>query len=286
MWGRRKSRLVPHLPRSLGRRLTLGLVVALAAAAFYYFGTRREFRQPPVEEAPPVRMSVEQEAALGLQAAPLLIRQHGGLDSDPEGQALVERIGARLVEGSAAGKTPYRFTFHLLADPRVVDVFALPGGPVLMTAGLAARLRTEGEFAAVLAHAVAHVVERHAARWVAGVQPAEDPPSAAALAAFNPDDSTRAGYPQIAALIAQAVAVTYAPIDEQQADTLGVRFMAEAGYDPHALIGVMETLGRAAAGGNNPAFFNTHPNPERRLEHIQRAIEKVFPNGVPEGLME
>ena len=286
MWGRRKSRLAPHLPRSLGRRLGLGLVVALAAAAFYYYGTRREFRQPPVEEAPPVNLSVEQEAALGLQAAPLLIRQHSGLDSDPEGQALVERIGARIVDRSEAGKTPYRFTFHLLADPRVVDVFALPGGPILMTAGLAARLRTEGEFAAVLAHAVAHVVEQHTARRMAGVQPTEDPPSAAALAAFNPDDSTRAGYAQIAAFIAQAVAVTYAPIDEVQADTLGIRFMAEAGYDPRALIGVMETLGRAAAGGNSPAFFNTHPNPERRIEHIQRAIDERYPDGVPEDLVK
>ena len=254
MWGRRRTRLSQHIPRSLGRRLALLLVVVLVAVGFYYFGGRDEFRPPP--EPPPVTMSVEQEVALGRQAAPVLIRQHGGLDPDVEGQALVQRIGARLVERSEAGKTPYRFSFQLLADPRVVDVFALPGGPIFLTAGLAARLRTEGEFAAVLAHALAHIAERHATRRV----DQEDPQSA------------------------EALDVTYTPGEEAQADTLAVRYMAEAGYDPRALIRVMETLGRAAAGSNSPAFFNTHPNPDRRIEHIQRAIDKRYPVGVPEGL--
>lgn len=287
MWGRRKARLGAHLPRSLGRRIALGVVVVLAAAAFYYFGERPEFRPPPVDEVPPEAiMSVEQETALGRQGAPLLIRSYGGLDPDSAGQALVARIGARLVERSDAGKTPYQFAFHLLADPRVVDVFALPGGPVLLTTGMAARLRTEGEFAAVLAHAVAHVAGRHAARQIARAQPADNLPGAAAIAAFDPNNADDAGSAQIAALIDQVVSVTYTPGYEQQADTLAVGIMAEAGYDPRALIGVLETLGRAAAGSNPPAFFDTHPNPDRRLEHIQRAIAKRYPNGVPEALVK
>ena len=262
MLGRRKSRLKPHIPRSLGRRLALLCVVALVAAGFYYFGGREQFRAPS-EEPSPVTMSVEQEVLIGHQATFQLIQQHGGVDSDEEGQALVERIGARLVERSEAGKTPYPFSFRLLADPTVVDVFALPGGPIFLTAGMAARLRTEGEFAAVLAHALAHVAERHPTRRV----DQQDPRSPEAL-------------------IARAFDVTYTPGEEAQADTLAVGFMAEAGYDPRALIGVMETLQRAAAGGNSPAFFNTHPNPDRRIEHLQRAIEKRYPNGVPEGLVK
>ena len=232
MWGRRRTRLKPHIPRSWGRRLALLVVVALVAVAFYYFGGREEFRPPPEEPPQPVTMSVEQEVALGRQAAPLLIQRHGGLDPDAEGQALVERIGARLVERSAAGRTPYTFSFQLLADPTVVDVFALPGGSVFLTAGMAARLRTEGEFAAVLAHALAHIAERHSTRHVDQQNPTS----------------------------AEVLDVTYTPGEEAHADTLAVRFMAEAGYDPRALIGVMETFGRAAAGGNSPAFFTTHPN--------------------------
>ena len=257
MFGRRKTRLKAHIPRSWGRRLALLVVVALVAVAFYFFGGREAFRAPP-EEPLPVTMNMQQEVAIGQQAAVQLIQRHGGVDPDTEGQALVERIGARLVERSVAGETPYRFSFQLLADPTVVDAFALPGGPVFLTAGMVARLRTEGEFAAVLAHAIAHVAERHSTRHV------------------DQQNPTSAG----------AIDVTFTPGEEAQADTLAVRYMAEAGYDPRALIGVMQTLGRAAAGGNSPAFFDTHPHPDRRIEHIQRAIGERYPGGVPEDLVK
>jgi predicted Zn-dependent protease len=280
---RRTSRFALHVPRSPWRRLTLLLVVGLVALAFYYQGRRLN---PPVEEAPPVRLSVAEEAILGRHAASLLARQHGGLDPDPDGRALLERIGERLVTRSAAGKAPYRFTFHMLADHRVVNVFALPGGPVLMTAGLAARLRTEGEFAAVLAHALAHGIERHPARQLERTLPAEAWPSPDALTAFDPADTTGAGYAAVSTLVAQAVAVTFQPADEAQADTMAVRFMAEAGYNPRALIGALTVLEAASIGGTPAAFFSTHPGPERRGAAVQRAVEVRFPDGVPEELVK
>lgn len=76
----------------------------------------------------------------------------------------------------------------------------------------------------------------------------------------------------------------YGREDELQSDTLGVRFMADAGYDPRALVGMMRILEEASGGTRQPEFFSTHPNPENRIERIQLAIQENFPNGVPKGL--
>ena len=76
----------------------------------------------------------------------------------------------------------------------------------------------------------------------------------------------------------------YGRDDELESDKLGVRFMVEAGYDPRAMIRVMEILRDAGGGGSQPEFFSTHPNPENRIARIQQAIDELFPNGFPDGL--
>jgi predicted Zn-dependent protease len=60
--------------------------------------------------------------------------------------------------------------------------------------------------------------------------------------------------------------------------------MADAGYDPRSLIGMMEALAEASSGNRQPEFMSTHPDPGNRILEIQKAIEAEFPNGVPEGL--
>jgi predicted Zn-dependent protease len=71
----------------------------------------------------------------------------------------------------------------------------------------------------------------------------------------------------------------YGRDDELESDKLGVRMMSKAGYDPRAMIKVMEVLRDSAGGGKQPEFFSTHPNPENRIERIKAAIKDEFPNG-------
>ena len=86
-------------------------------------------------------------------------------------------------------------------------------------------------------------------------------------------------------MIGNLVNMKYGRDDELESDTLGVRFMADAGYDPRAMIEVMKILAEASGGGGRqPEFFSTHPNPDNRIQRIEDAIRAVFPNGVPEGL--
>ncbi len=83
-------------------------------------------------------------------------------------------------------------------------------------------------------------------------------------------------------MVGNMVLMKYGREDELEADRLGVRFMARAGYDPRSMIEVMKVLERAMGGsGRAPDFMSTHPNPGNRIEHIEEAIALEFPDGLP-----
>lgn len=263
-------------------RLLMALVVAGVAVAGY-LGSREY--NPVTQETQYVSMTVDQEIALGLQAAPEMAQQFGGLLPDSEVQARIDAIGNRLVEQSLAAQSPYRYEFHVLADDQTINAFALPGGQVFITKALLDRLDTDGQLASVLGHEIGHVIARHSAEHLAKAQLTQGLTGAAVLATYDPERPSSANAAMIAALIGQAVNMKYGRDDELESDRLGVRIAAEAGYDPRASIRVMEILAEASEGrGQPPEFFSTHPNPDRRIERLRTAIAEQFPNGVPEGL--
>jgi predicted Zn-dependent protease len=89
---------------------------------------------------------------------------------------------------------------------------------------------------------------------------------------------------QIGQVVGSLINMRYGRDDELEADALGLRIAAAAGYDPRAMIGVMETLAQASGGSQQPEFVSTHPAPENRSARIKEAIAKQFPQGVPGGL--
>lgn len=266
----------------LGGRLLIGILLALFSIGAYYFGTQ-EVYNPITEQNQRVSLSVDQEIRLGLQAAPQMAQQFGGMYPDAQAQALVDAVGGRIVQNSAAGDTDYVFEFHLLADERTVNAFALPGGQIFITAALYNRLETEGQLAGVLGHEIGHVVGRHSAEQMAKAQLMEGLAGAAGVVIADPENPQSA---QMAAVVAQMVNMKYGRDDELESDRLGVRFMADAGYDPRALMEVMAILAEANNGQGPPEFFSTHPNPDRRIERIREAIAAEFPNGVPANLIK
>jgi predicted Zn-dependent protease len=265
-----------------GGRLLIGLALAVIALIGYF--SSRSFNEV-TGETQYVNISKEQEVALGLQAAPQMAREFGGLHPDEQAQAHVDQVCTDLISSSAVRDSGYPFECHLLADPGTINAFALPGGQVFITAALYERLETEGQLAGVLGHEIGHVVGRHGAEHIAKAQLTEGLTGAVVIAASDPDNPQNSQYAaQMAILIGQLVNMKYGRDDEIESDRLGVRFMAEAGYDPNALIGVMEILAASSEGAGPPEFFSTHPNPENRIEKIQQAIAAEFPNGLPGNL--
>jgi len=260
----------------MGRaRLVVAAIIALFAIVTY-FGSTSE--NPLTGEKQRVAMTPEQEIALGYKSAPEMAAQMGGVSRNAQAVALVQRVGDGLARQSVAAKSPYRFSFHVLADPKTVNAFALPGGPVFITEGLLRLLKTEAELGGVLGHEIGHVIARHSSERLAKQQLTQN--LLGALVVGSGDYTTA----QIGQMVGSMINMKYGREDELEADALGIRIMVEAGYDPRGMIRVMEVLAKASGGSRQPEFFSTHPAPENRAERIKQAIAKNYPNGVPENL--
>jgi predicted Zn-dependent protease len=259
----------------LNGRLLIALAI-VAFSLFSYYGKSEV--NPYTGRKQSVAMTKGQEIALGLQAAPRMTEQYGGLDRSAKDRARVQAIGERLLKGESLLGSDYRYQFHLLADAKTLNAFALPGGQLFITRGLYNKLTSDAQIAGVMAHEIGHVVGRHGAAQMAKQQLTQGLASAAGVAA---GDNSGA---QMAMMVGQVVGMKYGREDELESDTLGLRFMAQAGYDPRAMVGVMKVLGAAGGGKRQPEFFSTHPNPENRIEVIEQTIQQMFPQGVPEEL--
>jgi predicted Zn-dependent protease len=255
------------------------LIIALIVAAFSlisYFGSSSV--NPITGEKQYVSMSQKEEVAMGMQSAPQMAAQMGGLTQDARARQLVAGVGAKVVAQSVAAKSGYPFKFHVLADPKTVNAFALPGGQIFITMALLSRLETEGQLAGVLGHEVGHVIARHSAEHIA-----KDSLTQGLTGAFAVGTGSMSGA-QIAQTIAQMQSLKYGREDELESDRLGLRLMAEAGYDPRALIRVMQILEKAGGGSRMPEWQSSHPIPANRIAQINEVIGKAFPSGVPAGL--
>lgn len=268
--------------RSYGRRSTgipIRLLIALVVAGvsfFSYLGTRSQ--NTVTGETQYVDMTPEQEIAMGLQAAPQMAQEYGGLYQNQQAQDFVKAVGQKVVASSVASQTPYQFDFHLLADEQTVNAFALPGGQIFITAALLDRLDTEGQLAGILGHEVAHVVARHGSEHLAKQKLTQGLTGAVGVVAGDYNTA------RMAQMVGSMINMQYGRSDELESDKLGVRFMTDAGYDPRSLMRVMEILEEASGGSRQPEFMSTHPNPGNRIAQIEAAIGEYYPNGLPEGL--
>lgn len=252
-------------------RLIMGLLFICGSLLYYWLGTteyQNEFTGRTQKLAMP---TPQEEVALGLQSAPQMIRDSGGLSRDNAGRALVEKVGARLLASTAAQQTPYQFKFHLLADDSTVNAFALPGGQIFITEALFRRLKSEDQLAGVLGHEMGHVVGRHSNEQMASSRLWSG--LAQGVGIMTSDGSNNTGA-YIAQMVAQYRVMKFSRDDELESDALGVRFMTQAGYNPEALIGVMEILAAVSGGRGGNDFMASHPNPENRMEKIREIIAK------------
>jgi predicted Zn-dependent protease len=263
-------------------KAVMALVIVIIAVVSYYASTSTN---PVTGQSQRVALSVDQEIALGLQSAPQMAQEFGGLHPDAAAQAAVDAVGNRLLAAGFDERLPYPFEFHLLADGQTVNAFALPGGQIFITAALFERLETEGQLAGVLGHEIGHVIERHGAEHMAKQQLTQGLLGAVVVGASDPDSPID---PRQAALLAgfvgQMINLRYGRNDELESDKWGVQLLVDAGYDPRALIRVMDILESASGGQGPPEFMSSHPDPGNRRERITALIAEVYPDGVPEGL--
>ena len=276
---RRSSRRSPAGGLLGNGRLIIGLIMAAVAIGSYLLNT--DVNPVTGKKQRVAGITPEQEIALGLEAAPEMAQQHGGLSRDRRGRERVKDIGEELLYALQMSlrerdrSVPYRFDFHLLADPSLVNAFALPGGQVFITEALYSKLN-DAQLAGVIGHEIGHVLERHGAERIALQQRNAGLSRAVGVAA---GDMRMA---QMAQMAVQVSSMAHGRDQELECDLWAVELMDAAEYNPAAMIEVMQILKEASGGaGGQPEFLSTHPHPESRIEALQKILRERYPDGVP-----
>jgi beta-barrel assembly-enhancing protease len=211
--------------------------------------------------------SKEQDVQLGREAAAQVERQMPVV-RDAQLQGYVESIGRKLVNTGLAGDYPY--TFKVIND-KSINAFALPGGPTFVHTGLIAASDNEAQLAGVMGHEIAHVALRHGTNQASKANLIQLPAMLAGAVVGN--GSMLGQLAQLGiGLGANSVLLKYSRNAESDADILGARMMAKAGYNPVEAARFFEKL-EAQGGRGGPQFLQSHPNPGNRMKAIQEEIQ-------------
>ncbi len=218
--------------------------------------------QRPVQEDPEVKISRDfrREAKKAFK-----------LIHDPEVERYVDQVGQRIL--SAMGPQPYDYRFFVVEDSQL-NAFAIPGGSIYVHTGLLERISNTDELAGVLGHEITHIKGHHMAR-LSGPDPLS---LLALLGMFLGKGGAGA---QAAGAAAQALSaareLSYSRGLEQEADNLGIRYMAEAGYNPKEVLNFLKIMDqeRILNPTDVPPYLMTHPVTQERMANAALVVRNL-----------
>ena len=262
--------------RLFGRRLA-----ATTLAAAMWVLPIAAFAQTAEIKAPKNKYKISDDIKIGNDASREVERQFPILN-DADATSYVERVGRRLVMSIPPQFRQPEFNYRFkLVNARDINAFALPGGPMYVNRGMIEAARNEGEMAGVMAHEISHVALRHATAQATKQSSAKNTLGTIGLILGGAILGGQTGA-QLGALTAQAWMTKYSREFETQADTLGAKIMADAGYDPHDLANMFRTIAGQRNGGGGPEWLSSHPDPGNRYEKINREAGslRISPNPI------
>ncbi len=217
-------------------------------------------------------LSREEEIQLGTQGKAEMVPQMGGEVARVDLRVYVTEVGMKLVETAklrdpSLAELPWEFT---LLDSDVVNAFAMPGGKVFMSMGLARKMTNEAQLAGVLGHEVGHVAARHTNDRFTRAMGTQI--GAVLVGAVLGSDQIG----QLAGSFGEIATMSYDRNQESESDELGMWYMERAGYNPIGMRQVMEILAALAGEGREPEFLSTHPYPETRIKLIDQRMEREY----------
>jgi predicted Zn-dependent protease len=209
----------------------------------------------------------EEEIKIGNTLASMILGAAPLVDNAAE-QHYVNRLGTWLAMHTDRADLPWHFG---IVDTEDVNAFSTPGGYVLITRGMFERARNESELAGVLAHEIAHVVQKHhlhalqnEMRTSAVTEVGGSMVASGGVTGFLTEEIIKAGK----TLYTRGLDKN----DEYEADRMGVVIAARAGYSPYGLVGVLQTLSAAQDDKGLALMMKTHPNPTDRMDRLDAAM--------------
>ncbi|MCU0599342.1 MAG: M48 family metallopeptidase [Desulfobacterales bacterium] len=218
--------------------------------------------------------------SMSIQEYDKFLKDHK-LSKDQEKVALVKRVGVRIQRAvelyfrqnnMQAEISGYAWEFNLV-ESKEVNAWCMPGGKVVVYTGILPITQDDAGLAVVIGHEVAHAVAKHGNERMSQGLLAALGGVALSEALKNEPSKTRQIWMAAYGLGAQfGVLMPYSRLQENEADHLGLIFMAMAGYDPHAAVPFWQRMSAKKGGGAPPEFLSTHPSDQKRIKNIQSLI--------------
>jgi predicted Zn-dependent protease len=240
---------------------------------------------PELGDVSRTTITAQQERQLG-EDIMRQIRSTSQYLDDPEVTDYINGLGYALV--AHAPNVEQQFEFFVLND-KAINAFALPGGFICVYTGLIVTAQSESELAAVMAHEIGHVSQRHIARLFTQQKQA----GIAAMAALALAILAARSSPDLAqAAVAGAqyatyqTAVNFTRDNEREADRVGVQILEKSGFDPRAMPAFLERLQRSYRlyETSAPSYARTHPLTYERIADVENRVQGLPYKQVPDSL--
>ena len=185
----------------------------------------------------------------------------------------VERVGQRCAKASLRPNMLYKF--HVVQS-REINGFSLPGGHVYITTALL-RLANDNELASVLAHEIGHIVARHSLKTLQKSQEYDEIAKSIGELTGVAGSAARDIGVALGQMLGSQLLTSHSRDEEREADFLGVRGMARAGFDPQGMITMFQKLQRIEEQDSSllGTLFSDHPDAGERIENTRSEIARM-----------
>ena len=199
------------------------------------------------------------------------------LSTNSEQTQMVKRIGGRIqnaVEQYCTNNNikdrleGYKWDFNLVEDPNV-NAWCMPGGKVVVYTGILPVTQGEAGLAVVMGHEIAHAFAKHGAERMSQALIVELGGMALSTALKDRPELTKNLFMQSYGIGTKLGVLKYSRTHENEADHLGLVFMAMAGYNPQEAISFWQRMAAQKTGAQPPEFLSTHPTSETRIQNLK-----------------
>ncbi|MFB3060232.1 MAG: M48 family metallopeptidase [Candidatus Binatia bacterium] len=244
-------------------------IYTLALALFFLVGCATA---PITGRRQLMLISESTEISQGEEAYRAILRQ-SVISHNPEAKRIVRKVGEKIAR--VANKPNYQWEFTVIDDPEMANAFAVPGGKVAVYTGIFPAARDETGLAVIMGHEVAHALARHGAERMSRDRIVQLG-GLGLSAALGGNSQALQAYGLGASV---GLILPFSRSQELEADRIGLRLMAEAGYDPRASLDVWKRMERkesAKGQGAPPGFLSTHPGYEKRTQQLRAWIPEAM----------
>ncbi|MEZ5308517.1 MAG: M48 family metallopeptidase [Pyrinomonadaceae bacterium] len=256
------------------KKLHLGKQLAVLMMAWAFLLTPLSVSAQTKISMPKNKYKIQDDVQIGTEYS-AKVDQQFPMVNDTASVQYIQEVGRRLVAAIPPEfqHPEFRYQFKIV-NASDINAFALPAGYLYVNRGMIEAAKNEGEMAGVMAHEISHAALRHGTAQATKQSSAKSQILGIGAILGGAILGGQAGA-QLGAMVAAGYQLRYSREYETQADLLGARIMAGAGYDPRDLANMFKTISGQSEGGRPPEWLSSHPDPDRRYATINQEAERL-----------